>query len=676
MSETPIQKIGRYEIEREIGRGGMAIVYKAFDPRLERPVAIKLIKMSAFGEDAFGHVRERFEREAKALARLDHPNILKVHDFGEHGGAPYLVMDYIEGSTLKELKKPVRVDTAVRLLTPIADALEYVHAQGLLHRDVKPSNIMITQRGHVILTDFGIVKWLEDDGDLHTLTATGVGIGTPEYMSPEQGRGMQVDARSDMYSLSIVFYELITGQKPFTAETPVNVLLKQISEPLPDPRQFVAEISESVKKFLDRAAAKDPEDRYPTTKEYLLDFEGLRLQAQTNRAMGQTSNSGFQSLVRKTEVTASSLEIGKTDLAKVRAEAATDPRGVRMQTAPAKRIPWGALTFAAVVIMGIIWGFFGLQSRGEKSAAQTQSAAQAAVMAVTAESAKMTAEVSRKTATEAEARANATGTVGAERTVAQATFDAHMIETARLETHEAAVAETQAESARLTQVSIDGTATAIAAATQTAAQAQTATQIAKYQVGDIIRFGRYEQDNDLSNGAEEIEWRVLAIDGKTALIVSVMGLESKPYNEKWVDITWEDCTLRSWLNNEFYNAAFNEAERAKIERTHVVNEDNPLYSTKGGNDTEDDVFLLSIAEAERYFRDSEDRQLKPTKYAIANGAYTNPDNGNGWWWLRSPGYYQFEAAEVVSVGVIDGDGNYVNDDGDSDRPAIRINLGK
>ena len=340
MSENPIQKIGRYEIEREIGRGGMAIVYKAFDPRLERPVAIKLIKMSAFGEDAFGHVRERFEREAKALARLDHPNILKVHDFGEHNGAPYLVMDYIEGSTLKELKKPIRVDTAVRLLTPIADALEYVHRHGLLHRDVKPSNIMLITENRVILTDFGIVKSLEDDGDLHTLTATGVGIGTPEYMSPEQGRGKQVDARSDMYSLSIVFYELITGRKPFTAETPVDILLKQISEPLPDPRQFGSEISESVKKFLDRAAAKDPEDRYPTTKEYLLDFEGLRLQAQTNRAMGQTSNSGFQSLPRKTESTASSIEIGKTDLAKVRAEAVTDPRGIRMQTAPAKRIPW------------------------------------------------------------------------------------------------------------------------------------------------------------------------------------------------------------------------------------------------------------------------------------------------------------------------------------------------
>ncbi len=726
MSEIPIQKIGRYEIEREIGRGGMAVVYKARDTRLDRPVAIKLIQKDAFATNAFGHVRERFKREAKALARLDHPNIVKVYDYGEYESAPYLVMDYLDGATLKELKKPVRVDTAVRLLTPIADALEYVHRHGLLHRDIKPSNIMMTSENRIVLTDFGIVKWLEDDDELHTLTATGVGIGTPEYMSPEQGRGKQVDARSDMYSLSIVFYELITGRKPFTGDTPVDILLRQISEPIPDPRHLVPEISPSVKKFLDRAAAKDPEERYPTAKEYLLDFQGLLLQAQANRAMGQTSNSGFQSLPRKTETTASSLEIGKTDLAKVCAEAATDPRGVQPQTAlvstaPAKRIPWGALTFGLVLIAVLIGGIFGLQNRGKNSVAETREAMELAMMAVTAESAKMTADVSRKTATEAEARANATGTaereaqvatgtaersqqimtgtaeraaqivtetVGAERTAAQATFDLHVIETAQVITYEAIVAktqtaqtqavismtQTQSESARLTQASIDGTATAAAKATQIAAQAQAATEAAKYQVGNIIKFGRYEQDNDFSNGAEAIEWRILAIEGNTALVVSVMGLDAKPYHEPGGHITWVACTLRAWLNNEFYTTAFNEEERAKIKRTHVLNEDNPSYSTKGGIDTEDNVFLLSIAEAERYFRIIEDRKLKPTKYAIANGAWTSSSNGNGWWWLRLPGDNTSKAAIVESYGWVYYDGaNTLNQLG-LVRPVLRINM--
>ena len=181
------KKIGRYEIEREIGRGGMAVVYKAFDPFLNRTVAIKLIKMDAFSPSSFGNIRERFDREAKALAKLDHPNIIKILDFGEQDSAPFLVMDFIEGPTLKDLKKPLRVDTAVKVLRPIADALAYIHSQGLLHRDVKPSNIMITKDQRAILTDFGIVKWLEDQNDQFTLTATGVGIGTPEYMSPEQG---------------------------------------------------------------------------------------------------------------------------------------------------------------------------------------------------------------------------------------------------------------------------------------------------------------------------------------------------------------------------------------------------------------------------------------------------------------------------------------------------------
>ena len=189
MGDGSIKTIGRYEIEREIGRGGMAVVYKAFDPRLERAVAIKLIQSGAFGSNIFGHIRERFEREAKALAKLRHPNIVRVHDYGEHEGSPYLVMDYLEGATLKEVKKPLKVETAVRLIRPIADALDYVHRQGLLHRDVKPSNIMITPGQEVILTDFGIVKWLEDQDDFNTLTATGVGIGTPEYMAPEQGLG-------------------------------------------------------------------------------------------------------------------------------------------------------------------------------------------------------------------------------------------------------------------------------------------------------------------------------------------------------------------------------------------------------------------------------------------------------------------------------------------------------
>ena len=279
-----MKTIGRYEILGERGRGGMAIVYKAHDPKLDRVVAIKLIQANAFAANIFGHIRARFEREARALARLDHPNIVKVLDYGEHEEAPYLVMEYLEGATLKDVKKPLRVETAVRLIRPIAEALAYVHSEGLLHRDVKPSNIMITKHEKVMLTDFGIAKWLEEDEDQKGLTGTGVGVGTPEYMAPEQGLGKKTDGRADEYSLSIVFYELITGRKPFTGDTPLEILMRQASEPVPDPREFNPELSESVKRFMDRALAKKPEDRYAEMKDYLRDLDGLRLQGLALRA--------------------------------------------------------------------------------------------------------------------------------------------------------------------------------------------------------------------------------------------------------------------------------------------------------------------------------------------------------------------------------------------------------
>lgn len=311
-----MERIGRYEVIREVGRGGMAIVYQARDTTLDRIVAIKLIRSDIFGSAAFGQIRERFVREARALAKLNHPNIVKVLDYGEHQGAPYLVMEYLKGATLKEVKKPILVETAVRLLRPIAEALDYIHQQGILHRDVKPSNIMLVDGKMPMLTDFGIAKWIEDETDGRSLTGTGVGIGTPEYMAPEQGLGKQVDGRADMYSLTIAFYELITGQKPFRGDTALAILMKQATEPIPDPRAVVPELSESVKRFLDRALAKDPENRYPTFTDYLRDLDGLGLQSIANRARGTLT--GIQTTPASTSKTDSSVRIGATDLRKLR----------------------------------------------------------------------------------------------------------------------------------------------------------------------------------------------------------------------------------------------------------------------------------------------------------------------------------------------------------------------
>ncbi|MEZ0396746.1 MAG: serine/threonine-protein kinase [Anaerolineales bacterium] len=268
------QSIGRYHVLEQLGEGGMATVFKAYDTRLEREVAFKVIRKDAFPPEQLERILKRFEREAKALARLTHPNIVSIIDYGDHEGAPYLVMPFLPGGTLKQsLGKPLPWREAVQLILPVAHALAFAHSQGIVHRDVKPANILTTLSGEPMLTDFGIAKILED-AEGQTLTGTGVGIGTPEYMAPEQWTG-QAGPQADVYSLGVVFYELVTGRKPYTADTPAAVLLKQSSEPLPRPRQFARDLPEAVEQVLFKALAKSPQARYPSMDLFVKALEGL-----------------------------------------------------------------------------------------------------------------------------------------------------------------------------------------------------------------------------------------------------------------------------------------------------------------------------------------------------------------------------------------------------------------
>jgi serine/threonine-protein kinase len=253
----------------------MATVYKAYDTRLDREVAIKIIRTDLFGQAVIERILKRFEREAKSLAKMSHNHIIKVHDYGEHDGAPYLVMELLHGGTLKErLGHPIPYVDAAKMLLPIARALAFAHHLGILHRDIKPANILFTQSGEPVLTDFGIAKLLEET-DGQTLTGTGVGIGTPEYMAPEQGLGKEGVGRADVYSLGIVFYELVTGQKPYIADTPMAVIIKQVNDPLPRPRNFVKDLPEEVERVLFKALAKNPQDRYENMAAFVAAMEKL-----------------------------------------------------------------------------------------------------------------------------------------------------------------------------------------------------------------------------------------------------------------------------------------------------------------------------------------------------------------------------------------------------------------
>lgn len=273
MNDLSGQNLGRYHVVEPLGQGGMASVFKAYDTTLERYVAIKVIRTDINDAGDIGFLA-RFKREARALAQLDHPYILKVLDYGEQDGIPYLVMPFEPGGTLKEkMGCPIPYQEAAALLAPVARALEYAHKLKIIHRDVKPANILVSHSGTPLLSDFGIAKILESEESTQ-LTATGVGIGTPDYMAPEQWMGNS-SALTDIYSLGVVFYEMVTGRRPFTADTPAAVLIKHLQDPLPRPKIFVDDLSDAVEQVLFKALAKDPTERYQDMGQFALALEKL-----------------------------------------------------------------------------------------------------------------------------------------------------------------------------------------------------------------------------------------------------------------------------------------------------------------------------------------------------------------------------------------------------------------
>jgi eukaryotic-like serine/threonine-protein kinase len=267
--------IDRYKIIRELGRGGMAVVYRATDNMLDRNVAVKMIHTENISPEKSEKLLKRFNREAKTLAGLSHPNMVKVLDYGEYESTPYLVMEFISGGALKSrMGKPIPYPEAAALLLPVARALQHAHQQKIVHRDVKPENILINDADQPMLSDFGILK-LVDVEESHGLTGTGKIVGTPAYMSPEQIRGREVDGRTDMYSLGIVFFEMITGRKPYNANTPIELSMQHLHDPIPKAKQFIRDLPVEVDQVIARAIAKNPEDRYPNMAAFAQALEKL-----------------------------------------------------------------------------------------------------------------------------------------------------------------------------------------------------------------------------------------------------------------------------------------------------------------------------------------------------------------------------------------------------------------
>ncbi len=263
------ESVGPYKIVEYIGQGGMATIFKAHQTSLDRFVALKVIHPALKEDQAF---LNRLNREASIIAKLNHPNIVTVYDYSHFEGVPFLVLRFIDGKTLKAILQQQKLSTQqiLKIIRPVADALAYAHSRGVLHRDVKPSNILIDNEGHVYLTDFGLARITHSS---ESTSSQDMMIGSPHYLSPEQAKSEPVDARTDIYSLGILLYEMFTGQVPFSAETPYGTILAQINNPPPAPRLLNSKIPAAVEQVLLKALAKDPKQRYPSVREMMRALE-------------------------------------------------------------------------------------------------------------------------------------------------------------------------------------------------------------------------------------------------------------------------------------------------------------------------------------------------------------------------------------------------------------------
>jgi serine/threonine protein kinase len=252
-------KIGRYEIKAELGRGGMATVYRAYDPSFDREVAIKVLPREFLHDPQF---HDRFQHEIKTIALLEHPAIVPVYDVGDDNSLPYFVMRFMTGGSLADWirKRKFSLQDTARIIERISQALSYAHKKGVIHRDLKPDNILFDGNGDAFISDFGVAKFAEAAS---TLTGSGI-IGTPAYMSPEQAQGEHVDSRSDIYGLGVIIYQMLSGRQPYNADTPMGVVVKHITEPVPEILNHIPSLPDGVDVVIKTAMAKNKDKRYST----------------------------------------------------------------------------------------------------------------------------------------------------------------------------------------------------------------------------------------------------------------------------------------------------------------------------------------------------------------------------------------------------------------------------
>ena len=653
--------IGRYIIEGVLGQGGFGITYLGIDELHEKKVAIKeffpqgivtrnieyqdTVTVTFVGEkDNYEKGKERFLKEARTMAKFSKDKgIVKALDFFEINNTAYIVMEYLEGVTLKQyLRENKRIDAEdlVELLVPLIEALDEIHSQGLIHRDISPDNIMVLPDGRIKLMDFGAARDYTEFGEKSLSIVL-----KPGYAPPEQYQTHGVQGPwTDIYALCATMYKCITGENPPDAiERVMDDHLKKISAfGIP----VLPQIEEAIIKGMSVAA----NDRYQNVGDFCEDLYG-----------GYEENSEPEAEESQSQV--------ETESAEQSVEAKADI----LQ----EEVPQGKYSTTEAVLESDNLIFEELSENTGLTSEENE--AGNGIESETNNSGNKVPEqiLEKKKVSITPEKEGIPDNRGKEETKKiQKKNDYFPIIVGILIL--LGIAGTFAYNK---SVSKKGTTAKVESSSQekdkeeTTSKAESSSQKKDnnpdYKIGEIIEFGNYPQEED---GTEKpIEWIVMKKEGNQVLLLSKYVLDAKPYNEEVEEVTWETSDIRKWLNNEFYTTAFNKAEKAKIQTSLIKNEDNSEYGTSGGNDTEDKVFLLSEKEAETLFSNDKKRIAKATEYAEESGVYGNEEKA-AWWWLRSPGHWSDGAAVVNRNGWVYRDGDYVSSSVDGVRPALHLNL--
>ena len=635
--------IGRYTVEGVLGQGGFGITYLGMDELHKKKVAIKeffpqgivtrnieyedTVTVTLVGEkENYDKGKERFLKEAQTMAMFSKDKgIVKALDFFEINNTAYIVMEYLEGVTLKQYlreNKRIAAEDLVELLVPLIEALDEIHSQGLIHRDISPDNIMVLPDGRIKLMDFGAARDYTEFGEKSLSIVL-----KPGYAPPEQYQTHGVQGPwTDIYALCATMYKCITGENPPDAiDRLVDDHLKKIST-------FGITVSPQIEEAIIKGMSVAAKDRYQNVGDFCEDLYG-----------GYEENSEPEA------------EESQADPVVAEANVETKMDMLTEETPQSKYSTTEAVQEREKLISKELSENAGLTSEENVAKAGIETDKNDAGDKVPEQS----PEKEKVSITpEKEGIPDNRGKEETKKIKKKNDYFPIIIGILILLGIAGAFAYNKSVSKKGTTAKVESSS-------------QKKDKNPDYKIGETIEFGNYPQDKD---GTEKpIEWIVMKKEGNQVLLLSKYVLDAKPYNKEWEDVTWETSDIRQWLNNEFYTTAFNKAEKAKIQTSLIKNEDNSKYGTNGGNDTEDKVFLLSEKETETLFSNKEERRAKATEYATKSGVYVNEEKA-AWWWLRSPGDDSRDAAEVSRYGWVDRLGYDVDDNIDGVRPALHLNL--